>query len=97
MRLCSIPTTSESVDMSPIIQCGEIHMTRNILLPDKVIGVVIDPMSMITHQRTLLLAVQHRRWISIVDGQDKPLFQRSRYLADPFRGFQVDLCSISPV
>src|SRR6185312_15822060 len=74
-----------------MIERGEIYVTGDILLTDKFIRAVVDPVPVKTGERSGWLLVKSPGGISIVYRHHPPLEQPGGELLYPTRGLEIDL------
>jgi len=74
----------------------EVHLAGNVLLPEVLVWVTADDVSMVADQRTLVILerVEISGQLTVVDSENKPAVEDSGKLARPVLHGQVHLASI---
>ena len=74
----------------------EVHLAGNVLVPDVLVWITADDVSMVADQRTLviLVRVEVSGQLTVVDRQNKPAVEGLGKLASPVLHGQVHLASI---
>ena len=74
----------------------EVHLAGHVLVPDVLVGVTADDVSMVADQRTLviLVRVEVSGQLTVVDRENKPAVEGLGKLARPVLHGQVHLASI---
>src|SRR5215468_3799473 len=86
----------ETVPVAQPHEGREVHLAGNVLLPDVLVWVTADAVSMVADQRTLVILarVEVSGQLTIVDSENKPAVEGFDKLASPVLHGQVHLTSI---
>jgi hypothetical protein len=86
---------SETVPLAQPHKGRKIHLAGNVLLSDVLVGVIAGDVSMVAHQRPLVILgrVEIRGQFTVVDRQNKPAVKGAGKLVSPVLHGQVHLAS----